>query len=431
MQRPRSFRFQEYKHHNPSVYHQKQSRCSIPHGNIHYFNTANAKSVKISHLLILFLLSSARRKQISVLASCRVVLMLNCHLGNVSEDVLNVGILLAAVLAAKVVERWDSVHEVVNDGDDNGDTDRVAPDDNDGDNINPTVTTLLEAALWVGWEVVEVARQPAEETEQGCDDIDTEDGAHELPRWKSLAATSDEDQPILSEGDFKEQDFLNVAKVLHNTAVWQEESATNNPRCQCKQNAEHDRDDPNLGQLPFDRTCIRVCVIVSDSDGGKIGEEGDEDDKVDGDGLVDDDHAGHQVDLQVQAKSDTVLNVCLHALENLTSGLDGQHDRGETWSEENDISGGLSGFRRTFDGNTAVGLLQRWSVVDTCESIDQRLHYIIENASKTYRHQSWQSSDHAVATFRRPDTCARGRLQRSHLLFQPNHAELCQKDHRG
>jgi hypothetical protein len=68
----------------------------------------------------------------------------------------------------------------------------------------------------------------------------------------------------------------------------------------------------------------------------------------------------------VQAESDTVLNVCLHALENLTSSLDGQDDCGEAGCEEDDIGGGLGSFGGTFDSNTAISLLERRSIVDTC-----------------------------------------------------------------
>ena len=52
-------------------------------------------------------------------------------------------------------------------------------------------------------------------------------------------------------------------------------------------------------------------IVVGNGDGGKIGEQGQKDDKVGSDSLVDDDHRGSQVDFQVQTESNTVLDVGL------------------------------------------------------------------------------------------------------------------------
>jgi hypothetical protein len=67
----------------------------------------------------------------------------------------------------------------------------------------------------------------------------------------------------------------------------------------------------------------------------------------------------------MQTQCDSVLDIRLHALENLASNLDGQHNRGKTGGEEDDIGSGLSGFRSTFDSDTAIGFLEGWSIVDT------------------------------------------------------------------
>ena len=55
----------------------------------------------------------------------------------------------------------------------------------------------------------------------------------------------------------------------------------------------------------------------------------------------------------------------LHALEDLASSFDGKHNGGETRCKEDNIGSGLGGFRCALDSNTAIGLLERWSVVDT------------------------------------------------------------------
>lgn len=120
-------------------------------------------------------------------------------------------------------------------------------------------------------------------------------------------------------------------------------------------------------------------VIVGDGNGSKIGKEGKEDNKLSADSLVDDDHGSDKVDLQVQAEGDTVLDVCLHTLENLTGDLDGRDNGGETWGKEDNIGGGLSGFSGTLDGNTTVRLLERWSVVDTVTSHGSQMSTLLQH----------------------------------------------------
>jgi hypothetical protein len=118
-----------------------------------------------------------------------------------------------------------------------------------------------------------------------------------------------------------------------------------------------------------------VRVVVGDSNSGQISEEGDEDNQLRADGVVEDDHGRDKVDLQVQAQCDTVLDVCLHALENLASLLDGRDDGRETGCEEDDIGSCLSGLGGTLDGNTTISLLERWSIVDTCNMLASGIHF--------------------------------------------------------
>ena len=66
-----------------------------------------------------------------------------------------------------------------------------------------------------------------------------------------------------------------------------------------------------------------MSIVISDGNGGQISEQGKEDDKFGSDGFADDDHGGNEVDFQVETESNTVLDVCLHTLENLASDLDG------------------------------------------------------------------------------------------------------------
>lgn len=70
----------------------------------------------------------------------------------------------------------------------------------------------------------------------------------------------------------------------------------------------------------------------------------------------------------MQAKSDTVLDVGLHALENLARELDSGDNGGETGSEEDDIGGSLGSLGGTLNSNTAVRLLQGGGIVNTVTS---------------------------------------------------------------
>ncbi len=73
----------------------------------------------------------------------------------------------------------------------------------------------------------------------------------------------------------------------------------------------------------------------------------------------------------METECDSVLDVCLHALENLAGNLDGQHNRGKTGGEEDNIGSGLSSFGGAFDSDTAIGFLERWSIVDTYIMLDK------------------------------------------------------------
>ncbi|KXT13275.1 hypothetical protein AC579_2498 [Pseudocercospora musae] len=297
-----------------------------------------------------------------------------------TDDVLHLCVVEAAVLATEIGKGWNLVKEVVCDGDEDEYTDGVHPDDNDGDDVGVSIARLLEGRHWA-WQrlLVDVGIQPSENTEESGHDIDAEDGANQLPRWKSGRTTGHEDEPVLGQSNFEEENFLNVTPVLHDTARWQVEGTADDPGGEGKLNTENDGDDPDLWELPFDRALLRMSVVVGDGDSGQISEEGDEDDELGGNGLVDDDHGSDQVDFQMQAESDTVLNVCLHPLEDLSCGLDGENNGGETWGKEDDIGSGLGGLGGTLDGNTAVRLLERWSIVDTVTSHGRQVTTLLQH----------------------------------------------------
>lgn len=299
------------------------------------------------------------------------------NLAEVADDVLDLRVLHATRLAAEVVEPSPVGEHVVHDGDDDGDGHGVQPDTDNGDDIGPSIAA--EVAEVAGDGLLEATRQPAEDTEDGGEGVNTEDGANELPGWEGLEATGDEDQPVLSERDLEEEDLLDGAVALDNTSVREEECATDGPGTESEETTKDDGDDPDLGQLPLDRALLVVSVIVGDSDGSQIGEQGDEDNELGADGLLEDDHRGDEIDLEMQAKSDTVLDVGLHALENLARDLDGGDDGGQTGSEEDNVSGGLGSLSGTLDGDTAVRLLERWSIVDTVTSHGRKMATLLKH----------------------------------------------------
>ena len=329
------------------------------------------------HLLILFLLGSAGGKDVT-LSSVLVNTVLESKLAESSNHVLDVRVLPVAVLAAELVKPCDAVEHVVDNGDDDGDTNGVSPDDDNGDDVNPA--TLLELGV-VGRRVGLVVRtgHPAEEGEDGGKGVDTENRKNQLERGEGLTATGNKDEPVFGKSNLEEEDGLDGTEVDDDTTVGQEESATNDPGTESEEKTEDDRDKPDLGQLPLDGTLLRVSVVVSDGDGGQISEEGKEDDELGTDGLVKDDHRSDEVDFQVQAEGDTVLDVGLHTLEDLASSLDGEDDGGQTGGKEDNIGSGLSSLGGTLDGNTTVRLLQGRSVVDTVTSHGSQVATLLEH----------------------------------------------------
>lgn len=115
------------------------------------------------------------------------------------EDVLHLGISVASLGTSEVVQPRQGAEEVVDDSNDDGDTDRVTPDDNNSDDAGVAVAREVGGHIRrVRW-ITRMTSQPAEDTEEGGDDIDTEDGANELPRGPCVTTTSDEDEPVLSQ----------------------------------------------------------------------------------------------------------------------------------------------------------------------------------------------------------------------------------------
>lgn len=175
--------------------------------------------------------------------------MLNCELAKVAEDVLHLRIRVGPIRPAQVVEPRDAVHEEVDNGDDDRHEYRVAPHDHHRRHVDPAVLALLvvEHAARRRNLRERVARDPAKDTEDRRQHVHSEDGAHQLPRRQRVGATRDENQPVLRQRHFQEQNLLNVAKVLDDTAAIDKHGTANDPGAGRKQDTENDGDDPDLG----------------------------------------------------------------------------------------------------------------------------------------------------------------------------------------
>jgi len=260
---------------------------------------------------------------VPAVTSVLINLVRNGDLVQVGKDVLHLGISVGALVASQVVEPGPLVEEIVDNRADDNDTDGVSPDDDGSDDAGVAVVgeelVVIKRISWLSCST----SQPAEDTEEGCENIDTEDGADELPGWPCVSTTSDEDEPIFSQGNFKEENALDSTEVVNDTSVGKEHGTADDPGAESEHYTQNNGDDPDLGQLPLDGALFEVSIIVSYGNGGQISEQGKEDNKIGSDGLADDNHGGDQVDFQVETQSDTVLDISLHTLENLAGDLDG------------------------------------------------------------------------------------------------------------
>jgi hypothetical protein len=275
---------------------------------------------------------------------------------------------LGRLAVHQVVESGAALHEVVETTHDGEDTEGEDPDTDNGNDAG-----LL------------VVLEPSEDTEQGGEDVDDQDGAGKLPRGdgrpEGTVGTGDEDQPVLSEGDLEEENLIHVTEVLDDTTV----GATNvhggegNPGTNGQDNTEQDGHTPELGQVPLDGGLREGGVVVGNGQGSDISEDSNEDDELNVEGAVQDGDPQTQEDLHVQGKSDTVDNVGVHAVENLAGSLEGIDNGTQTRSKEDDIGSGAGSVGGTLDSNTSVSLLQRGSVVDTVTSHGNEVATLLEN----------------------------------------------------
>jgi hypothetical protein len=286
------------------------------------------------------------------------------------------GVLLGGLAVHKVVECNGVLEEVIDTTEDAEDTEGEDPDTDNSDDGGLMVHATLE---------------PTEETEEGSKGIDDEDSAGKLPRGEGrpegTVGTGDEDEPVLSEGDLQEEDLVTVTEVLDDTTLIDtvavvasnQESGEGDPGTDGKDNTEEDGHTPQLGEVPLDGRLGVGGVIVGNGQGSDIGENGDEDDQVQVERLVEDGNPETQEDLEMERQGDTVDDVGVHAVENLARSLESVDDGGKTRGKEDDIGSGTSSIGSTLDGDTGIGLLEGRSIVDTITSHGNEVATLLEN----------------------------------------------------
>lgn len=287
-----------------------------------------------------------------------------------NDEVLKGAVLsspLRRLAVHEVIESSRALHEVVSTTENAEDTEGENPDTDDGDDGGLTTN------------------EPTPDGEAGSDDIDDQDSTGQLPRRdgrpEGTVGTGDEDKPVLSEGDLEEEDLIHETEVLDDTAVGATSvhGGESDPGTDSENDTEDDGHTPELRQVPLDRVLGEGSVIVSDSQGSDISENGNEDDQLQVKRAVEDSDPETQEDFHVERQGDTVDDVSVHTMENLAGSLEGIDDSRETGSKENDIGSGTSSVRGTLDGNTSIGLLQGWGIVDTVTSHSNQVTTLLQD----------------------------------------------------
>lgn len=205
----------------------------------------------------------------------------------------------------QVVKSSAALHEVVETTHDTEDTEGENPDTDDSD----------DAGL--------ATDEPTEDTEEGGKDVDDQNGTRQLPRGdrgpEGAVGTGDEDEPVLSERNLKEENLVDLTKILDDTTILRVgvHGSESNPGTNSKDNAEKDGHTPELGEVPLDGGLGEGSVVVSNGKSSNISEDSNENDKLNVQAPVEDGDPETKEDLHVQRQGNTVHNIRIHAMEDL------------------------------------------------------------------------------------------------------------------
>lgn len=78
-----------------------------------------------------------------------IPLMLNRDLAQMRQDILHLGIAVGSLDTSEVIQPLQLIKQVIHKGDDDGDGDRVGPNNDDGDNGG--VARVGEELVMIGW----------------------------------------------------------------------------------------------------------------------------------------------------------------------------------------------------------------------------------------------------------------------------------------
>lgn len=210
-------------------------------------------------------------------------------------------VLLRGLAVHEVVKSSAALHKVVETTHDAEDTEREDPDTDDSHN----------AGL--------ATNEPTKDTEEGGKDIDDQNGTRQLPRGdgrpEGTVGTSDEDEPVFSERDLKEENLVDLTEVLDNTTVLRVgvHGSKGNPGTNSQDNTEKNGHTPKLGEVPLDGSLREGSIVVSNGKSSNIGENSNENDKLNVQALVENGDPETKEELHVERQSDTVDNVGIHS----------------------------------------------------------------------------------------------------------------------
>jgi len=158
-----------------------------------------------------------------------ITLVLNSDLAEMRDDVLHLCIRTTALSTSKVVQPRKLVKEIIDDGNDDRNRNRVSPNNDDSDNGSVAILGEVGSLVDRMGQLSSTATEPAEDAEKRGKDINCKDGEDELIRGIGLSSTGDEDEPILGERGLKEEYALDGAEVLNEAAVGKEHCTTHDP----------------------------------------------------------------------------------------------------------------------------------------------------------------------------------------------------------
>lgn len=119
--------------------------------------------------------------------SCSVLILLHLDgdLGQVHDNVLHLGISLGALSTSKVVEPFEAVHDIVDNGADNNDTNGETPDNDNSDDASVAIGGKEGAFTHeLHWGVIfdsGSSGEKTEHTEERGHNINEEDSTDKLP----------------------------------------------------------------------------------------------------------------------------------------------------------------------------------------------------------------------------------------------------------